>query len=319
MRLGFHLTNFGAATTAESILGLAVAAEELGFDSVWVSDHVVVPTEFSSVYPYPGTVFTPDAAGNVFEPLTTLAVVAGATERVRVGTSVLIAPAREPLLMVKQLATLDALSGGRLTVGLGAGWLAEEFEALGAGERFAPRGAVLEEWIAVFRACWDPGPGVSPEKNKEPSFEGRWCSFPPLRADPKPAQPGGPPILIGGHAPVALRRAATLGDGWNAFRLSPEEIATGVERLHAHAEAAGRDPAGLQVVLRANVDLGGEAPGPDAPAWQLGGSPEAVAAAIARYSEAGVDELAFTPAPGRGLAAARETMARLASEVVPLL
>jgi probable F420-dependent oxidoreductase len=310
VKIGFHLTNFGATTTAESILAVARAAEDLGFDSVWVSDHVVVPADFASVYPYEGTVFSPDAAGNVFEPLVTLAVVAGATHRLRVGTSVLIAPAREPLLVAKQLATVDALSGGRLVVGLGAGWLAEEFDVLGAGERFAHRGAVLEEWIAVFRAAW---------REREPSFEGRWCRFPPLRTEPKPAQPGGPPLLIGGHGPVALRRAATLADGWNAFRLSPEDVAAGVERLRAAAAAAGRDPAALAVVLRANVDLGGEAPGPGAPAWQLGGPPEAVAAAIARYAEAGVGEFAFTPAPGRGPAAARETMDRLATEVVPLL
>lgn len=311
MRIGIHLANYGPSTTAEGIMGLALAAEELGFDSVWVTDHVVIPATFASVYPYPGTVFTPDTAEITFEPLLTLAVVAGATRRVRVGTSVLIAPQREPLLLAKQLATLDALSGGRVEVGVGAGWLAEEFDVLGAGDRFPRRGAVLEEWIEIFRRAWS---------EKEPSFEGRHARFPPLRCGPKPVQPEGPPILVGGHGPVTLRRAAQLGDGWMPFRLSPEEVAAGVEKLRALAGSAGRDPAGLQVLMRANVDVGeAEAGAAGRPPWHLGGPPEAVAAALRRYREAGLTGLVFTPAPGRPLGEARATMEHLAADVLPLV
>lgn len=308
MRFGIHLANFGPATSAEGILGLAGAAEELGFDSVWVSDHVVVPASFVSSYPYPGTTFTPDAAATVFEPLVTLAVVAGATNRVRVGTSVLIVPQRNPLVLAKQLSTLDALSGGRLDVGVGAGWLAEEFAVLGAP--FAQRGPVLEEWLAIWRRVWS---------EREPGFEGRHYRFAPVRFEPKPVRPGGPPLFVGGHSAPALRRAATLADGWNAFRLTPDEVAGALPRLHRHAEAVGRDPAALQVLVRVNVDVSETPADPPAPPWQLSGAPGEVAAAIGRYEAAGATALLFTPAPGRPVVEARRNMERLAGEVLPLL
>src|SRR5262245_35387469 len=113
MRYGVHLGNFGAGIEAAEIIGLAAAADRLGYDSVWASDHIVTPETFASTYPYPGTVFTPETASTVYEPLTTLAYVAGATTRVRVGTSVLVVPQRNPLILGKEIATLDALSGGR--------------------------------------------------------------------------------------------------------------------------------------------------------------------------------------------------------------
>ncbi|MGH2820062.1 MAG: LLM class flavin-dependent oxidoreductase, partial [Actinomycetota bacterium] len=152
MRFGIHVGNSGPEATAQSMVAQAKAADDSGYDSVWVSDHVVIPERFRSRYPFRGKPFTPDSVGRYYEPLITLAVLAGATSRVRLGTSVLIIPQRNPLVMAKEIATLDELSGGRVDLGIGAGWLAEEFEALDA--KFEGRGSVLEEWLQIFRTVW---------------------------------------------------------------------------------------------------------------------------------------------------------------------
>jgi probable F420-dependent oxidoreductase len=308
MRLGIHLANYGPATTPSSILRLARAADELGFDSVWVSDHVVIPCESRSVYPYPGTVFTPDTAETFYEPLATLAFIAGATQRIRLGTSILVVPQRNPLVVAKQVATLDALSGGRVELGVGAGWLAEEFEALGAS--FADRGPVLEEYLQIFKRVWS---------EREPSFAGDYYRFPSIRFGPKPIQGRNVPITVGGHSPASLRRAATLADGWHAFRLSHEDLVAPIAALRLYAEQAGRDFAQLHVLLRCSVEVTDQAPDSRPSPWELIGEPKEVATAMRRYEELGVTGLILTPAPGKPVDAALKTMERLASEVFPLV
>ncbi len=289
---GVHLGNFGGAIEAAEILGLASDADRLGYESVWVSDHILTPEVFESNYPYPGTVFTPDTASTVYEPLTTLAYVAGATTRVRVGTSVLVAPQRNPLIVAKEIATLDALSGGRVEIGVGVGWMREEFEILGAP--FAERGAVLDEILALWQTVWS---------EPVPEFHGRFVDLPPCRFGPLPAQPGGPPISIGGNTSRSLRRAAAGGWGWHAFRLDPASIAAMVGELEEYWQDAGRERSALRVIMRCHVDLMRTSSDfPDGmPGWWIGGPRDQAAERIAAFSNAGVTELVVTPAPGKPL------------------
>lgn len=288
----------------ERITALAAAAENLGFDSVWVTDHVVIPDEFTSRYPVPGLSHNPDSAEMTYEPIVTLAVVAGATRRVGLGTSALISAQRNPLVTVKELTTLDVLSGGRLEVGLGAGWLAEEFAVLGAP--FAERGAVLDEHIAVFQAFWN---------EERPSFAGTYTSFPRLRFEPRPVRPGGPPLTIGGFGKAALRRAARV-DGWQPVNLTADDLVAPIAELRRLRAELGR-PTPPEVLLRCPVEVDDDA-APDA-ARPLIGPPEAILAAVRRYAEVGVTGLIVSPALGKPVEANLATMERLAAEVLPKL
>jgi probable F420-dependent oxidoreductase len=200
MRFGVHLPQYGRAASAASVRAAARQAEELGFDDVWVYDHVVVPS--SLTYPKPFA----------FEPLTTLAFAAGATSRVGLGTSVLVLPYRNAVYLSKALASLDLLSEGRLILGVGSGWLEPEFEALGVP--YDARGALTDEAIDLFRACWE-----SPQPL---TFEGPSVSLDSVRIVPVPERHV--PIWVGGSSPPALRRAVTKGDGWHGAFLAPEQV-----------------------------------------------------------------------------------------------
>ncbi len=306
VRIGVHLANWGTATgSVERITALAAAAEDLGFDSVWVTDHVAIPDEFTSTYPVPGLSHDADSAEMTYEPLITLAVVAGATRRVGLGTSALISAQRDPLVTVKQLTTLDVLSGGRLEVGLGAGWLAEEFAVLGAPP-FAERGKVLDEHIAVLQTFWN---------EERPSFAGAYTSFPTLRFQPRPVRPGGPPLTIGGFGTAALRRAARV-DGWQPINLTPDDLVAPIAELRRLRAELGRSTP-PEILLRCPVEVDdGAAPDPARP---LVGSPEAILAGIRRYADVGVTGLIVSPALGKPVEANLATMERLAAEVFPKL
>ena len=208
MRFGVHLAGAGPHASPDRIARLAGHAERLGFDSVWLSDHVVMPLRFRSRYPY-GQVgaFTVESARTYYEPLITLAWVACRTSSVRLGISVLVVPQRNPVLSAKQLATLDALSGGRLILGVGVGWLQEEFIALGAPD-FARRGAVTNEYLQIFKTLWTQDPAT---------FTGEFYRFQALHCLPHPVQKPHPPIWIGANAENTIRRAARIGaDTWLA-------------------------------------------------------------------------------------------------------
>lgn len=235
MRIGFHLPQWGDGATRDGVVAVARKVEEVGLDAVWVADHVVLPTASTSRYPYSEeTPFGPE--DGFLEALTTLAVVAGATERVRLGTSVLVMPMRHPVLTAKVAATIDVLSGGRLVLAMGAGWWEEEFEALDA--TFAGRGVRMDEQVQVMRELWRLG---------TTSFSGEFYRFPELACEPRPLQPGGPPVLIGGMNPRALRRAGELGDGWHAVGVAEEVLSQGMVAVRGAAEAAGRDPDRVQL------------------------------------------------------------------------
>ena len=270
MHFGVGLPHFRQLASAEAITTVAQQAEALGFDSVWVSDHIVVP---NSAIPRFGEVF--------FEPFMTLAYVAGKTKRIRLGTSVIILPYRNPLFMAKALATLDVLSGGRLIVGAAVGWLAEEFEALGIP--FTERGARSDEALKVMRALWTEA---------EPTFEGRFFRFGQIRAEPKPLQKPHPPIWIGGNSQAAFRRAAEFAGAWHPSHRPVEEMAAGAKQFKALAKARGRDPNSLGIVARAplRVITNGKVPEPRP---LLVGRPEQIMQDIDTYKEAGVTGFMF--------------------------
>lgn len=232
MRFGVHLPQWGPLATRDGVLAVARTIEECGLDSAWVADHIVYPLEGGERYPYSleGPPF--GAQDGFLEALTTLALAAGATSRISLGTSALVLPMREPLLAAKTVATLDVLSGGRTILAVGAGWWAEEFRALAVP--FEGRGRRLDEGIQVLRGLWSRG---------SLEHRGDCFDFAEVACEPRPVQPGGPPIWIAGTGPAAWRRAALLGDGWHPLRLGPEQLAEGRAEVDRIAREERRDPA----------------------------------------------------------------------------
>lgn len=239
MEIGCHLPVYGPTATREALTLFARRAEALGYDSLWVSDHVVIPWQIRSRYPYNATGDFPLSPSTDFlEPLTVMAMVAGVTSKVRLGTSVLVLPHRHPVLTAKMLATLDRLAPGRVILGVGVGWMKEEVELFGV--KHERRGAWSDEAIRVMRACW---------RDDRVSFEGEFFSFENLGVRPRPAN-GTIPIWIGGHTERALQRVVTLGDGWHAAFPTADTLAAGIANLTKACAAAGRDPATLTISAR---------------------------------------------------------------------
>jgi probable F420-dependent oxidoreductase len=298
-------------------LKIAIDAERLRYDSAFVSDHVVLPVSSArSTYPYSPTRQLPGgAAQNYLEPLALLAFLAHATQRIRLGTSVLVVPYRNPLLAAKMLATVDVLSGGRLILGAGVGWLVEEFEAL-ATEPFEARGRVTDEYLTLMRRAWTTDPV---------SFDGRYYTIKDVHVMPKPRQRAGIPIWIGGHTEAALRRTAALGNAWHPIGLRPpallhpEEYAASVRTLRAYAKEAGRDPDEITLTFRVPMRVQptrAKAAGGDRPLFQ--GTATEVLGDVSTYAALGVTHFIFDPTS----ADVRETLAnyeRFAADVRPRL
>jgi probable F420-dependent oxidoreductase len=246
MRYGFYLPTRGQTATPEALAALVQRGEALGFHSVVIADHIVFPTAIDSPYPYTVSGVFP-GQGDALEQLTLMAFIAGKSARLRLVTSVMILPHRNPVVTAKMLATIDVLSAGRVTVGVGVGWLREEFEALGAPD-FARRGAVSNEYLEIFKILWTQDPAT---------FQGEFYQFKSLRCLPQPVQKPHPPIWIGGHSRAALRRVAAYGDGWHpvganpAVPLRPAEMQASLDELRRLTEAAGRDPATLTISYKA--------------------------------------------------------------------
>lgn len=311
MRYGFYLPTRGPTATREGILALAREGERLGLDSAMVADHIVFPVESQSPYPYTVDGRHP-SAGDALETFSILAVVAGATERLRLVTSVLVLPYRNPVLTAKMAASLDVLSGGRLTMGVGAGWLKEEFEALNS-PAFDARGAVTDEWIAIFKQLWSQSPA---------SFNGRFYSYCDIRCEPFPIQKPHPPIWVGGHSRAALRRTALHGDGWHpvgaiaASPLPPQEMRTHLATLKRLTEAEGRDFATLTISYKAPLYDAG-IPSPDGSRRPFSGTPEEIADDIRSFAAIGIGELIFD-CRGQSVAESVERLQWFAAEVIPL-
>jgi probable F420-dependent oxidoreductase len=257
MHIGFNLPLAGSLSRPDSLTRLAVEAEAIGYDYVTVSDHIVEPNQIHARYPYSDSgEFPKGSRGERHEQLTALTYLAGKTSRLRFVTSVMVVPHRPAVLTAKMLATIDVLTGGRLTVGIGAGWLEEEFVAIGAPP-FAERGAATDEYLQVFRELW-----TSPQ----PKFDGRFVKFADINFAPKPVQKPHPPLWVGGESGPALRRAARLCDGWYPIGSNPahrldslKRFQAAVERLRKLTREAGRDPAAVALAYRVNRH-GAEAP-----------------------------------------------------------
>ncbi|MBA2325690.1 MAG: LLM class F420-dependent oxidoreductase, partial [Actinobacteria bacterium] len=222
-------------------------AEEHGFESLWTVEHTVVPAGYASEYPYSADGKMPGGdAVSITDPLIWMSWVAAITTRLRVATGILILPQRNPITLAKQVATLDMLSGGRVDLGVGVGWLREEFDALGVP--FEERGARTDEYIAALRALWSDDPVT---------FKGEFVSFERCHSNPKPVQKGGIPIVVGGHTNAAARRAGRLGDGFFPGRASDEELRPLIETMRASATDAGRDSDAIEITAGGVFDLDG--------------------------------------------------------------
>ena len=274
MKFGVTVPNNWGIENVSEALAFGPLAEELGFGSVWVMDHL-----FNNGYirerlddkPY-------------YHPLATLSYLSATTNRVLLGTSVLVLPYHNPIELAKYTATLDQMSGGRVTLGVGVGAMTEEFEALGIP--MSDRGSLTNECIRIMKELWT---------SQAPSYHSRRWNFDELRFSPKPVQQPHIPLWIGGSSPGALRRAARLGDGWHPSGATPEDYAAGKERIIALAEEAGRDPDSLTWSARVEVEA---TPGPSSDraasrARIPGHDLEQTALSIAAYRDAGVEHLVF--------------------------
>jgi probable F420-dependent oxidoreductase len=219
--------------------GFAEHAEALGFESLYVVEHVVVPSGYAARYPYGPSGRMPLSEDcDIPDPLDLLAYLAAVTDALVLATGILVLPEHNPLVLAKRLATLDALSRGRVRLGVGVGWMREEAEALGID--FASRGRRTDEMIEALRIVW---------REAEPTFKGEFFRFERARSHPKPVRPGGIPIHIGGHSRAAARRAARLGDGFLPLGLEGPALSARLEELRHFAAAAGRDPAAIELTL----------------------------------------------------------------------
>ena len=243
MKFGFGVPTRGPLATPRDISEIARTGEAVGFATVYVNDHIVVPRDIASRYPYSETgAWAGGRFGEAMELVPLLGFLASATTSVRLLTSVMVIPYRHPVTTAKMFATIDVLSAGRVTVGCGAGWMEEEFLAVGAPP-FAERGKVVDEYLTVFREIWT---------KDAPEFDGAYVSFDEIATLPHPVQKPHPPLWIGGESGPALRRAAKLGDGWYPIGNNPQfpldtlpRYKARLDRLKAEAEKVGRDFATL--------------------------------------------------------------------------
>ena len=284
------LNNFGGfpetGRGARACVDLARHAERLGFDSVWVTDHVVLPLERRTPYPHNESgVFPYGWEQEIFEPITLMAALATATERVEIGVSVLVIPYRHPLLTAKMLATADQLSQGRLILGAGVGWLREEFEALGLpAAYFERRGAVTVDALRAMQAAWTAEAGAD--------HAGEFFRFQDLGTRPLPARKPHPPIWIGGQGERALRRSVALGQGYLAISSSPRALAHDTTRLAQLCDAQGRDVSSLDVAHIDGIILAnGARDVPSVEGATLVGQASRIIDELGAYAEAGLGHL----------------------------
>ena len=292
MQLGICLPHYGVTMEPAGMRTFAERVEALGFDSIWVTDHVIVPSELDIVY-----------KRRMLDPLTTLGFLAGVTHRLRLGTSVTILPYRNPIVLAKELASVDALSGGRLIFGAAAGWMEGEFRTLNA--EFENRGDVSDEHLRVIRALWS---------STEPTYASDAFDIGGVSFSPETAQQPHPPIWIGGSSKRAMRRAVELGEGWHPNQAGPAQVAEGIEYMRRLSDARGRaDVPAVSTRIRVAFD-GSARPG----RVELTGNPSEMAASIGRFEQAGVVHMALS-FPEVPFEEAMEQLDRFAAEVRPLI
>ncbi len=318
MKFGVSAPFRGPLAEAGTIRRIAEAAERLGYGYLTVSDHIVVPKRIESDYPYSESGEFPWSAGgdlDCMEQFTLLAWIAAVTSRIRLLTSVAVIPHRSPLFMAKSLATTDQLSGGRVTLGCGAGWMQEEFEALGLPP-FEARGRVTNEYLEAMKILWT---------DADPRYDGEFVKFANIGAEPKPKQKPHPPIWIGGESGPAIRRAVALGDGWYPFGSNPgfrmdklESYRDRVALLHQTAEAAGRDPASIDLAYNCAFHNETEQQRPEGGRLAFTGSAQARADDIRAFAAVGL-KVMMVNVTANDLNAMLDRMEAFATEVMPLV
>ncbi len=317
MQLGVMIFSRGSGGSREGLARIARAIEDNGYDYLALNDHVVVPRGIQSRYPYsPSGEWAGAKTGECLDILSTAAYVAATTERARILTSVMVVPHRPAVQTAKMLATIDQLSAGRLIVGCGAGWLQEEFEAIGVPD-FEARGRVTDEYIEAFKSLWT---------EPSPSYQGEFVAFNDIIFEPKPAQVPHPPIWIGGESLPAIRRAVRHGAAWYPATANPkfpmadiEGIRARIATAHAACEAEGRDPASLAISLFAIMQVAFEPePGANGGRRLMSGAPAELAEDLSSIGELGVGSVTLllqVPDLGESV----ERIARVAAEVRPLV
>ncbi|MFN0070441.1 MAG: LLM class F420-dependent oxidoreductase [Chloroflexota bacterium] len=282
MRIGTFLPNLGTLAGPESIVRVAQHAESVGYDCLWVAERVLYPENPQT--PYGGTPdgSLPDFYRTAYAPLMALAWAAAHTRRIRIGTSVLNTPMHQPVQLAKELASLDALSGGRLNVGLGQGWSKDEYEATGAVT--TQLGARADEFIGVLKAMWGPDPS---------SYQGQFFTLPASVVNPKPVQHPHPPIYLAAFSPSALARAGRLTDGWLPTGIPLTGIAQMAQGLRQAASEAGRDPASLEIIVLGHVGLTDSPQGEGRP--NFFGSVDEIRADMEEARQLGASEVILSP------------------------
>ena len=309
MDFGLYLPMGGPLATGGGLATLARRGEELGFAFLSTGDHLIAPRQVRSQYPYSPTGEYPNSLSFLDQP-TLLSFLAAATSKVRLLTGVLVVPYRSPIHTAKVLATVDVLSGGRLTVGCGVGWMREEFEILQAPP-FEARGAATDEYIRAFKELWT---------SDNPELHGKYCNFSGVVFEPKPVQKPHPPIWIGGESRPAIRRAAILGDAWFPIGTNPatpletiSQLASGIDLLRRYAEEAGREPASVDVAYAVGWPVGGQ----DGGERLLTGPMSKVESDMAELQALGVRHLLVSLSSGT-VQESIDRMEAFAEEVFPL-
>jgi len=315
MKFGFNIAIRGPLADTQSIAALATKGEALGFIHLAIPDHIVIPTSIASPYPYSQDRKMAGANnGHCMEPLTIMAYLAAITKKARLLTSVMVVPHRPALYTAKVLSTIDVLSNGRVTLGVGAGWMDEEFQALGAPP-FAERGKVTDEYIDAFKELWT---------KDNPRYEGKYVRFGNISFLPKPVQRPHIPIWVGGESPAALRRTARIGDAWYPIGTNPQfplntvdRLKQGMANLRQEAEKIGRDPKSITITYWANWYKENNTVTTDTGQRQLfTGNDANIIEDILRFKEMGITDLLFN-FQRASLAESLAAMERFASEIMP--
>ncbi|MCH2172464.1 TIGR03619 family F420-dependent LLM class oxidoreductase [Myxococcota bacterium] len=318
MEFGLAIPHTGKFASPEYVRDFCQTADELGYDGLWTVDHPAIPPSSPSAYTLgeePKVMPDGAVARNLvpnYEMTSTMLFVAGITQRVKLGSSVCVVPLRNPVMNARILATLDIYSGGRLIYGVGVGWLKEEADAMQMP--WDRRGARTEEHIALLRKLWMA-------EGDTVSFDGEFYRFPDIHPDPRPFQKPSPPIVIGGHSDIALRRAARIGDGWTAGPMLPERLQALIEKLRGYLDAEGRDPDAFPIYANAGTAITAES---GAKAWKFTapngaigiGDVDALVERFRLFERMGVNHLRVGPsAPDRK--GHLEIVEQLATHVLP--
>lgn len=308
MQVGLGVPHAGTAATGQSIITFAQRAEALGFESLWCGDHILLPTAGTNQYPYTADgSFPRDPSVGFLETLTVLSYIAAVTQRIRLGSTVVILPYRNPIVQAKMFASLDVLSTGRAICGVGVGWLEKEFDSLGVS--YADRGPMSDEFLEIFQTLWT---------QEHPAFHGKFYQFDGVQFYPKPTQ-NPLPIWVGGHSRRAIRRAIAYGHAWHPTRQTPEFVAANLPYLRQEAERADRDPDSITISLKRSLqitDIGASADVAFHSGNALVGPTQAIIDDAKRCQDIGIHQLTYDFRVD-DLEAQLATIERLADRVIP--